>query len=220
MMKRTAWVILLLLILGPCAKADTFDATSGFYQPIGGTANNVISLSGDGFTAIGTLQIAPFGCRMEFAPGQPITGCESNWVGGLVIVTTATTQIPISFNFNFMLEIDEPAMTPPGSLGATLTETAEWGGFIGCINAIDLSGCQLESVLFPNDIVTLTMQVQQITDPNDQEFGGYIVTSEQYDIVDSTVSTPEPSSLILLGLGFAALAIYCSRDIRTRSRMA
>ena len=215
-MKQAAWAFLVLLILAPCVKADTFVVTSGFYQPIGASGDNIF-LSGDGFTASGFLQIAPFGCRGDFAPGQPITGCESNWITGIVTVTTSDgVVIPITYDYNFFMYISQDDMSLSGATQATLTETAEWGGFTGCINAIFMPDCPYESLLFSNDIVTLTMQLQQIQDPF-QLAGGYNVVSERYDIVDSAVSIPEPNSLLLLGLGFASLAIFGANRPLTRA---
>ena len=42
-MKQAAWAFLVLLILAPCVKADTFDVTAGYFQPFGASATIYLS---------------------------------------------------------------------------------------------------------------------------------------------------------------------------------
>jgi hypothetical protein len=76
-MRKYLWIITLLLFV-PCAKADTFVATSGFVG-LSGNAAGVIMLSGvapsgAAFTATGSFGVL---CQSYFNSGDPIFPCGS-----------------------------------------------------------------------------------------------------------------------------------------------
>jgi hypothetical protein len=203
MMKRAAWAILAVLALGPAVKADTFTVTSGYFLPLGSTpvsyfpSGDNLFMYGDGFTAVGNIQFAPINCYAVFAPGAPITGCESDFFIGLVTVTTSSgVEIPITFGYDFLMNIGQADMQLSGATQATLTEPAQWEGFTGCINVAFDPDCPHETLFIPGP-VTLTMDLTQ-----DPSTGGYDVTSEKY-----IISTPEPGMIVLVGIGLVGLAL-------------
>ena len=203
-MKQAAWAILVILIFAPCVKADTFDVTAGYFQPFGAVGNN-LSFSGNGFTAVGNIQLAPFGCHEEFLPGQPILGCETTWVSGVVTITAGNIVEQVEYGFDYILAFTQDPMVP----ATTLQETATIGTLHGCINEIFFPNCTGVDLLLGNAI--LTMNLVENTD------GGWTVESERYDIVAPSASVPEPNSLLLLALGLAALAIGRANRPLTRA---
>jgi hypothetical protein len=194
-MRKTLWIIALLVFV-PHAKAETFQVTSGFFQPIGAAGDN-ISLSGDGFTANGNIYLAPVACRGNFLPGQPITGCAERSVTGLVTLIHNGVEEQLEYGFDWNLPIGQASMLLSGVTQATLSETATFGPLTGCDNAAVFPACADTTFVIPGDALFTISLVQ------DPFSGGYDVTSEEY-----TITTPEPStgSLMLIGAGMSVLA--------------
>jgi hypothetical protein len=193
--------ILALLTLGPCVRADTFVVTSGYFQPIGAPGDNLF-LAGDGFTAIGFIQLAPIGCHGEFLPGQPITGCVNDWITGVVNVTTSAGVVEqVEYGYDFLLDFSQADITLSGPTSATLVETASMSNINGCINVAFAPNCTPVDLIMPENML-LTINLVQIQDDQSPFAGGYEVTSEKY-----TISTPEPGMIVLVGIGLAGLAL-------------
>jgi hypothetical protein len=195
-MRKYLWVITLLLF-APCSEADTFQVTSGYFQPWGGTTNDFV-LSGDGWSA--TLNVNFFTCVGNFRPGDPIFGCGDTLylVGYGILIENGVTQPSIAIDT--FVEILQDPIFLSGATQATLTEPVTFGGVTGCF-AVFANPCQpSERVVF--DIGPALYTVSVTKDP----FYGYVVSSERYTFT-GPVSTPEPGSgvLLLSGVGLFGL---------------
>jgi hypothetical protein len=190
-MRKYLWIIA-FLTFAPSARADTYQVTSGYFQPIGGTGNNIF-LSGDGFTATGNIRIGPENCfPYNFLAGQPITGCPHNFVGGFITIVHNGVEETVGYGYNLQVGTSQADMFLSGATQATLSEPAVFGSLQGCVNEGYFPQCAPTILEFPG-ATTLTMSLTQ-----DTFYGGYDVTSEVY-----TFSAPEPGTfgLVLLGIG-------------------
>jgi hypothetical protein len=191
-MRKYLWIIV-FLIFTPCARADTYLVSSGYFQPIGGTGGDNIFLSGDGFTATGNISVGAPNCfPYNFRAGQAITGCLSQFVGGVITVVHNGVEEQVQYGFDLMAFVSQADMFLSGATQATLSEPALFGLPAGCVDEVHFPNCTPTFLEFPSD-TTLTMSLTQ-----DTVLWGYDVTSEVY-----TFGTPEPSTfgLVLLGIG-------------------
>jgi hypothetical protein len=195
-MRKYLWVIAFLVFV-PCARADTYLVTSGFFQPVGATGFNTF-FSGPGFTATGNLYYP--GCQSIIGMGQRIFGCLSLVDfdrGILTLVTSAGSQLIGFGNFEGNdlgnIAIAQNPMFLSGATQATLSEPATMGPFIGCPSPD--SACH---ELFVGPLTTyfdIVGHVQFSTSLTQDPVPGigYDVTSMTY-----TITTPEPGTDVLL----------------------
>ena len=201
-MRKTLWLVaFLVVVIVPCARADSLHVTSGFIQCIGPTptgATGNTSLSGDGFTATGSILL--FGpCLGSVLPGQPVLGINADpgaILGALTPIVNGVSQPAV--NFDGFITIKQAPMFLLGVTQATLTEPViMFGDLNGCTAPFnDLCGqppYKNVSFSFAGDVVLFTTTLTQ------NASGGYDVTSAGW-----TIATPEPSTavLMLIGIGF------------------
>jgi hypothetical protein len=204
MMKWAAIAILALGALVPCAKADSFQVTSGSIVPLSGNGD-ILSISGDGFTATSNGRL--FGpCRSSYLPGQAIVGCgetadigEAFFIGGgHGVVDGVITPV----NFDAGLQIVGAPMFVSGAAEVTLSEPVSFGGGLLACPLIVVCESPMPNWLFSlnGDVGTFTISLSENAD------GGYDVVSENYTIIDP-VATPEPGIVVLVGIGLVGLAL-------------
>jgi hypothetical protein len=200
-MRKYLWIITLLL-LAPCARADAYLATSGFYQPIGDPGSYSIFLSGDGFTATGFIVAGPMCAPTIFRPGQAITGCHSDWVRGFITIIHNGVEEGVAYGSDLMSFFSQADMFLSGATQATLSEPARFGLPAGCSQGL-FPDCTFTYLVVPVD-GTLTMSLTQ-----DTSSGDYEITSEVY-----TFSTPESGTLGLVLLGIGSVLVMRRRIAR------
>jgi hypothetical protein len=195
-MRRFLWVIAFLVFV-PCAKADSLQVTSGFFQPYGATGDDLM-LSGNGFTLTGNLMLlGP--CHGDFPAGDPIIGCSGfSWVGDLLTLTQGGVSTPIGFGYDFGFTITQTPIFLSGATQATLSEPATFSVLQGCLGdtAASYPDCPMISFGFSAPILFTT------TVTLDPSSGAYDVSSEEY-----LIAAPEPGTggLLLIGVGLLAV---------------
>jgi hypothetical protein len=202
-MRKTLWIFVLLVFV-PRANGDSFQVTSGVFQPFGATGEN-LSLSGNGFTATGNINIGPGACWPDYLPGDPIKGCAGiNWVGGgIVTIKHDGVSEQVGYGFDFMIGISQADMFLSGATQATLSEAASFGTLTGCVDEIHFPDCTRISLVFPQDVWFTISLVQ------DPLSGGYNVTSETY-----AFTTPEPDTGVLLLTGVGLFGFVTRKHFR------
>ena len=210
-MKRTALAIIALLALGPCATADTFVdfvVTSGSISlPAGAVTLSGFTLSGDPFTATGSIHVSP--CQLDFGPGEAITPCGREaaaggdlFTGGLLItVDGVVQQIGLGNGDDFPLLFTAAPLFLSGPTQATLIEPVGVGLF-GCYPLICVTGP------FPGEVgVSFSIPGPELLTVDLVGDGSsYSVTSEVV-----TITAPEPGTILLLGAGFVGLGMVNRR---------
>jgi PEP-CTERM motif len=197
-MKRLFPILLLIvlaMILAPCAKADVFlEATSGFISVSTGN----FSVSGPGFTFTGFVTL--MGCPSFYAPGQPIQGCSTGFPifseGNGTLVLNGVTQ-PAA-DIDSIATGDQAPMFLSGATQATLTEPAFLSGvFYGCLgNVLPCGGSTPGEPFTISTDGSMEFSISLTQIPG----GGYEVTNEVY-----TSITPEPGTEVLLLSGVGLL---------------
>jgi PEP-CTERM motif len=206
-MRKSLWVVAFLIFV-PCVRADSFHVTSGFIQcigppPSGATGNT--SLSGDGFTATGSiLLLGP--CLGSVVPGQPVSGINADpgaILGVLTPIMNGVSQPAV--HFDGFITIKQAPMFLSGVEQATLTEQViMFGDLNGCTAPFnDLCGqppYKNVSFSLAGDVILFTTTLTQNAD------GGYNVTSAGW-----TISTPEPGTAVLMLIGIGLVLVMRKR---------
>jgi hypothetical protein len=198
---RKSLLVVIFLVFVPCVKADSLHVTSGYIQCIGPTptgATGNTSLSGDGFTATGSiLLLGP--CLASVLPGQPDYGINAHPGAILGVLTPILNGFSEpTVHFDGFINIKQAPIFLSGLTQATLTEPViMFGDLNGCTAPFnDLCGqppYKNVSFSFGGDVVLFATTLTQ------NASGGYDVTSAGW-----TIATPEPSTavLMLIGIGF------------------
>lgn len=205
-MKRFAVVVFLVTISALAAKADTFQVTSGYIQPIGNSSGYNAVFFGDGFVAFGGLGILT--CPIEVVSGHAVVGCAGDEYieGGLTVLTNTGFTEQVNFGANLLTVITQAPMFPTGAPLESLSESATISGMGDCNNTGPFPlapECAMTHFTFAGDEIWFTAILQQnpfFTD--DTGAPGYDILSEKY-----VISTPEPSSLLLLLAAGLLLAV-------------
>jgi hypothetical protein len=188
---RRYLLMIAFLTFASSARADIYQVTSGYFQPIGGAA----SFSGNGFTATGNILFigVPSCVGNTYVPGHPFLGCAGFQFpyGSMTVSTNGTTELA-SFGANFLVYIAQAPIFLSGATQATLTEPATISGLAGCTAPAFFPPCPETKFVFPGDVM---LTVSLTLDPTT---GNYFVTNEVY-----TFTAPESGTfgLALLGIG-------------------
>jgi len=195
------------LIVVPLSKADTLNVTSGYiavnsFSSGGGSW----SFSGSGFTDTGSGEVGL--CGISFSLGSSVTPCAN--ASTTVIIGGSTLNGTQNLGFDgFWGATGQSSFTPDGSSVFTYTAPVTFSGapiacFPLCMGSIN------DYFNLNGDVGYVTIVLTKI----DNGFGTpyYQKTSEVYTITGPAVTTPEPSAIALLFVGFATLLLFLRRS--------
>jgi len=204
-MRKILWPLAFLVFV-PCAKADTFVATSGFVSLSGD--GGVITLSGvapsgAAFTATGGMGLM---CGTEFNSGDPIIPCGNlagfDYYTGVLTVTVngASSTYVIGPFESYPLDFNANPMFLSGATQATLSEPAGTS-FIACgPQDQPFAECVTGGPTQPTSFFSLEGPPWEYTVNLVADSTGYTATSQFL-----STPTPEPGTDVLLLSGVGLL---------------